>query len=148
MTQASELLALADRVEAATADDRTGLNNEVAAAVGWQRVTPSQMGRSHRSRGGWIAPDDYLGRQSDGRPILDSLHGTTIHRDPPAFIYSLDAAITLVPEGFHGRLGWCKGAAYAELLSAGQVHGDTTAAVTIPLAITAASLRALAAGPK
>jgi hypothetical protein len=130
---------LAERCEQASGDDRTGLNAEIAAVVGWQRITPSQMGRGHRSKGGWIAPEDYSGRHSDGKPILDSLHGTVIHRDPPPFTASLDAAMTLVPDGLtivlQWRFDWRAEVGYANVGNA----------VSGPLALCAAALRARAA---
>lgn len=151
----SALMELASRVESATPNDRTGLNAEVAKAVGWQRITPSQMGRG--KQGGWISPDDYLGRYSDGRPKLDSLHGTDIHLDPPAFLNSLDSALTLVPEGWNwmaGNRNQPTARAYVEngelaFVGVGmqrnpdQLWFETTAA-TPALALTAACLRARA----
>jgi hypothetical protein len=37
-----------------------------------------------------------MGVDSAGWPVLDSLHGTDIHRDPPRYTTSLDAAVALV----------------------------------------------------
>ncbi len=94
MTTHTELLALAERVEAATGADRTGLRNAVALAIGWHRVEP----RFTKSKNGaWIKPSDFLGVRSDGSPVLDSLHGTDMHRDPPNYLESLDAAVSLYP---------------------------------------------------
>lgn len=92
------LLALAERVEAARVSDRTGLRNEVALATGWHRVEPRFTKSKH---GAWIKPCDFIGVHSDGSPKLDSLHGTDMHREPPNFLESLDAAMSLyitIPE--------------------------------------------------
>lgn len=91
---------LITKLEAAEVPSQA-LDREIARIIGWHRVEP----RHHRSRGGkgkggWIAPRDWLGAHSDGSPILDSLHGTTIYPDVPHFTTSIDAAMTLVPEGF------------------------------------------------
>lgn len=73
------------------------LDRQIARLTGWHRVEPRHTRGRH---GGWVAPQDWLGANSDGSPILDSLHGTTIHRDVPDFTASVDAALTLVPEGW------------------------------------------------
>src|SRR3990167_10374686 len=73
------------------------LDRQIAREIGWHRVEPRHGGGKH---GGWIAPEDFLGVESSGKPRLDSLHGTTIHRDPPHYTSSIDAAMTLVPEGW------------------------------------------------
>ena len=93
----SALLELAERCEDATGPDR-GLNREVALVVGWHRYTPSEMGRSSP---GWISPEDFIGEYvaKDGRrsPKLDSLHGTSISREPHNYLGSIDAAMSLIP---------------------------------------------------
>lgn len=95
------LLELADACERAKGADKA-LNREIALAAGWHRYTPSELSRSNP---GWIAPEDFAGETvgKDGRkrPILDSLHGTDIWREPRDFTGSLDAAMTLVPGGLH-----------------------------------------------
>jgi len=94
------LLELAADVEKAAGDLRP-LNREVALAIGWHRYSPSEIGKSNP---GWIAPEDFIGETigKDGRkrPILDSLHGTSIWREPRDYLGSLDAAITLIPESW------------------------------------------------
>lgn len=72
-----------------------GLSREIAKAAGWHRVEPRHCTLRN---GAWIEPGEWLGRMSDGKPILDSLHGTTMHREPPNFTGSLDAAVTLEPK--------------------------------------------------
>lgn len=74
------------------------LDRLIAREYGWHRVEPRHLRNGH---GGWIEPGEFNGTMSDGSPILDGTHGTTIHRDPPMFTASLDAAFTLVPEGWH-----------------------------------------------
>jgi hypothetical protein len=64
----------------------------------------------------------------------------------PAYTASLDAAMTLVPEGWNGRLEWCRGAGYADLahVKAGRGFEDCRPAKTAALALCAAALRARA----
>lgn len=88
MTSTEELIA---GLKKATGPSKE-IDRRIAAVMGWQRITPSQMRKKY---GGWIAPEDYIGRMSDGSPICDSLHGTTIHRDVPDYTASIDAAMTL-----------------------------------------------------
>lgn len=71
------------------------LNREIARAVGWHRVEPRHAGNKN---GGWIAPEDFNGCYSDGAPIYDGMHGTTIAADVPNFTGSLDAAMALAPD--------------------------------------------------
>lgn len=87
------LLALAERVEGASWADRE-TDRAVARLIGWHRVEPRHTRNKH---GAWIAPEDFNGVYSGGAPILDSLHGTDMHRDVPSFTGSLDAAVTLWP---------------------------------------------------
>jgi hypothetical protein len=84
---------LAGQVEAAIGSGKE-LDRMVARSIGWHRVEPRH---STMSRGAWIAPEDFCGVMGSGAPILDSLHGTTMHRDPPPFTASLDAALSLFP---------------------------------------------------
>lgn len=88
MTTLTELLA---RVEAATGPDRE-LDRLLAKQFGWHRVEPRN---TTSKKGGWIAPEDFMGLNSDGSPRLDSLHGTTIWSDVPRLTASLDAALAL-----------------------------------------------------
>lgn len=78
-----------------------GLDRKIARLFGWHRVEPRFTRGKH---GGWISPGDFCGTMSDGAPILDGLHGTDIHRDPPRFTASLDDAITLLPEGWQWQV--------------------------------------------
>lgn len=82
-------------LEAATGPSRE-LDRHIARLIGWHRVEPRHTRSTH---GAWIAPADWIGAMSDGSPMLDSLHGTTMHPDVPAYTASIDAALTLVPEG-------------------------------------------------
>lgn len=79
------------RLEAATEPTRE-LSRLVARAVGWHRVEPRHAKNKY---GAWIAPQDFIGVMSDGSPILDGLHGTTLYREPPDFTSSLDATLSL-----------------------------------------------------
>ncbi|SFS42809.1 hypothetical protein [Brevundimonas viscosa] len=91
---------LIERLEKAEAGSRE-LDGLLARRFGWHRVEP----RHARNRaGGWIAPEDFMGLNSDGSPRLDSLHGTDIHRDPPRLSQSLDAALALAERVLPG---WC-----------------------------------------
>ena len=141
----SDLLALADRVEAADGPERE-LDRAVARFVGWHRVEPRFTRNKH---GAWIAPGDFLGTYSGGSPILDSLHGTDMHREVPPFTASLDAAMTLVPEGWDWAAGsaqdGCGGHAFMRRVGhlGRPIDVDVDAAAPA-LALTAACLRARA----
>lgn len=92
------------RLEVAEAGSRE-LDCLIARHFGWHRVEPRH---ARNKAGGWIAPEDFLGVNSDGSPRLDSLHGTDIHRDPPRLSQSLDAALALaerVLPGWHCHIG-------------------------------------------
>lgn len=82
---------LITRIESAERGSRE-LDREIARLFGWHRVEPRFARNKH---GAWIAPEDFIGLHSDGSPILDSLHGTDLHREPPSFSVSLDAALAL-----------------------------------------------------
>jgi hypothetical protein len=89
---------LRDRVRNPPIYDRRGQDKALSRELqvvfgGWHRFTPSQLGRSNP---GFIAPEDYIGRTSHGSPILDSLHGTTIWREPPDVTIDLDATLAMV----------------------------------------------------
>jgi len=133
----SALLELAARVEAAPVNrkDRT-LNREVALAVGWARLTPSESRKSYPT---WYHPSDVR----DGHPVFDSLHGTEVWREPLNYLGSVDDALTL-----------CRGPADRHFMAMGnnrdgyEVHvGSSIArAATLSLSIVAAALRAKAVG--
>ncbi len=101
---APDLRALLERVEA-TFKPSKELDRLIARQFGWHRVEPRVGGGM---RGGWIAPEDFMGVDSRGAPLLDSLHGTDIHREVPHFTASIDAALALVeremPEDTWGLL--------------------------------------------
>jgi hypothetical protein len=82
---------LIKRLEEAEAGSRE-LDALLARRFGWHRVEPRHM---RGKGGGWIAPEDFMGVNSDGSPRLDSLRGTDIHRDPPRLSQSIDAALAL-----------------------------------------------------
>lgn len=147
MADAKELLALADRVQAASGADKA-LLREVALAVGWHRYSPSEIGAS---KPGWIAPKDFCGEYvgKDGRrsPKLDSLHGTSIWRQPRDYLTSLDAAMSLVPEGASWSLTNAARLPRACVWAASPLRETPppyVKAATPALALTAAALRARA----
>lgn len=132
---------LAARVEGLTGEnsrhgEMTIVNNAVASAFGWVRVPPSQ---SPKSKGHWIAPEDCR----DGKPVYDSLHGTALHQAPPPWLWSLDAAMTLVPDE-HGVVLNTLGAQPAIVrIWKPDLSGNFRAKAATPaLALTAAALRA------
>jgi hypothetical protein len=88
------MTALAEKVEALSGPSQE-VDRLVAQQAGWFRVAPRFTNNRH---GGWIAPVDFLGADPDGRPRLDSLHGTTIYRDPPRYTASVDAVLALIAE--------------------------------------------------
>jgi hypothetical protein len=133
------LLNLAERCEAASGPDRV-LNRAIARAVGWGYQTPSEAGRKNPA---WFHPNDCR----DGKPVLDSLHGTDVWREPLDYVASLDAAVALVPEGCTWELSTDfsppHAGIYIDLGDEPQCQAD---AATPALALTAASLRARASG--
>lgn len=139
------LLALAAEVEALRAPSKA-TDRKIALHFGWHRVEPRHTRTKH---GGWIAPQDWIGTLSDGSPILDSLHGTEIHRDPPVYTASIDAALALMREvlpGWRVQLFTDGTDATASVWpdegrDSPQYHGI---APTLPLSIVAAMLRAVA----
>ena len=92
------------RLEAAKSG-RKELDGIYATAVGWFRVQPRHTANR---KGGWISPEDFMGADSDGRPRLDSLHGTSIYRDPPSFTTSLSAISNHI-ERYARDGGWAVG---------------------------------------
>jgi hypothetical protein len=149
MTDKATLLALAERVEGLDGrnvnGDMTLLTNDIARALGWHRVEPRF---TRNKRGAWIAPGDFLGVYDDGSPRLDSLHGTEMHPAPPLWLWSLDAAMALVREGWAVLMAFSEQRAVCDVHTAplGQ-HGTWPAhasAATPALALCAAALRARA----
>jgi hypothetical protein len=95
----SDLQALLSRLETATEGSRE-LDCLIAPIVGWYRITPSEAkrtGHGSKAHGGWVQPNDVR----DGKPMFCQLHGTDVYRDPPEFSRSVDAALSLVPEGWY-----------------------------------------------
>jgi len=115
-----ELTKLAERVEGLTGWCRD-TNAEVALVAGW---TPTQFGSEQRD--GWLSPSGH---------IVGAL---------PSFFTSLDAAMSLVPEGWEGvvHIGSDPGAGLYQLNNP-RSHKNSRAA-TPALALTAAALRARA----
>lgn len=130
-----ESLALADRVEQAEGADEW-LDACILAAIGelpeWARVV-------HAGRKLIATQREY------GIPVVSiGKHGPSV--DVPRYTASLDAAMTLVPEGcamvLHGPWGGRWKAGCDKQISG--AWGEDRAAATPALALTAASLRALA----
>lgn len=104
-----------------------GLSRVIAKAVGW-------INRGNSRKGEWFAPEDTR----DGKPLLDSLRGTDVHREPPDFSRSIDAALTLVPEGcaweMANRINFqCDATVYGQDIFAG-VEGMATPAIALCIA--------------
>jgi len=134
----SALLELAARIEAAGGPSKA-LDREIALAVGWVRQTPSEARRKHPA---WFHPDDCR----DGEVVFDSLHGTDVWRDPLPYTTSIDAALTLVPEGAFWSITM-RGESRPGFHACCQLDGplDWREGATAPLALCAAALRAKAA---
>ena len=142
MSRRNKLIALAERVEALDGRNKGGdmtiLTADIARALGWVRVPPS---KSVKRDGHWVAPEDCR----NGQPVYCSLHGTEIHRAPPLWLWSLDATMSLVPEGWRPTISqhivpkdfWQVRLRWWEK----EVEARSS---TPALALTAAALRALA----
>lgn len=94
------LRTLAVRAEAG--ETGRAFDRDIAKAIGWHRVEPRF---SKSKKGGWIRPEDFRGTMSSGAPILDSLYGTDIWPDVPAFSTSLDVVDKELP-GRIRRIVW------------------------------------------
>lgn len=132
---------LIKRIEAAEGPSKE-IDRRIAKSRGWHRVEPRFL---RNNRGGWIAPEDFIGVMSDGSPILDSMHGTTIHGEVPAFTSSIDAAMTLVPDGAIWTIE--ADAAWVRVPRAGgvdefQAHFLTSGGRLTALALCAAAMKA------
>ncbi len=143
MTPSPDISTLIGRLSEATEGSRD-LDNHVARLFGWRRVEP-RFART--KRGGWIAPEEWMGEYADGRPIT-SQHGTTIHPDEPRTTTSVDAALKLIERV---RPGWWwavghygpHGRATANVSRDGKKHGNDVVAATPALAICLALLKSL-----
>lgn len=123
----ADLIELAERCEAATGAD-TKLEREIAEALGWRHVR-NKGPESEWFPYVWVAPD--------GKCDADETY--------PDYTASIDAALTLVPEGWNWQVGkgnHCWSAVYQGAPPSMRV--DPIAA-TPALAICAAALRARAA---
>jgi hypothetical protein len=150
VSRRDELIALAERVEALDGRNKSGdmtiLTADIARALGWVRVPPS---KSVKRDGHWVAPEDCR----NGLPVYCSLHGTEIHRAPPLWLWSLDAAMSLLPvietPGDPPRhadfIIECTNAGLTIAAMVGHDGRDRCSwGATPQLALTAAALRALA----
>lgn len=102
------------------------LDREVALVSGWRR-----MGSEHRPHGGWYwrgGPNDCTGTQVD-------------NEHPPHYTTSLDAALTLVPEGWNYALNSNGAIPVADVYQ--DVENDRwPSASTMALALCIAALKA------
>jgi hypothetical protein len=122
MTDRNEsLIALAERCEKATGPDRE-LDAEIARAIGWTNVSP--VGHGHVGH----CPNHFFG-------------------SVPLHTASLDAAMTLVPEGEQWNVASYPWAEHTHKAAAwvGNKRGPVIGAATPALALCAAALRARAA---
>lgn len=111
----TDILELAKRVEAHTGGDDWALRVEIARALGW---TKKQVGGVVA----WYSPD---------QPDI-------MKAGPPKWLTSLDAAMTLVPEGFYWNIKH-----YRHDINTADIGGIYEAKASTPaLALTAAALRA------
>jgi hypothetical protein len=122
MTDPTTLLALADRCEQAAGPDRE-LDVAIARALDWKPLYRDDYSK-------WWPPAAVEDSRARKRSIL---HHPT--QPLPAFTASLDAAVTLVPEGY----GWMV------MKNVAKVGRWPKRAATPALALCAAALRARAA---
>lgn len=97
-----DLTSLIERVEGGVGPDMALARAVMTTVGGWHRITPTH---ARNRNGAYIAPEDWLGRTSGGSPILDSMHGTTMHRDVPDVVTSLDAVLALIEAKLPGWFG-------------------------------------------
>lgn len=135
----SELLRLAERVEAATAPDRE-LDARIAVAIYSDSGHADPRDNTHAR---FPSPSDEC---APGTYWISAFSGLSLRTADP-FTASLDAAMTLVPEGWDwsaGTLGNGKGG-HSFMRPAGRHYPRVEVdAATPALALTAASLRARA----
>jgi hypothetical protein len=146
MTRA-DLLALAERCEAATGPDRE-LDAQIHCAVkGWQF--------SHWG-GEFFGTTPAGERFTVGLPARSASDTATTHHKmrtdslAPAYTVSLDAAMTLVPEGALfdvGHFGDDKPGVFLSSVMPERGKTQSAEAATPSLALAAASLRAMASDP-
>jgi len=136
MTRA-EVLALADRAEKATGPDRE-LDADISRALGWFQK-PVTMRYANPDA---VVTEHYWTFEGDSR-------GAWSTTAPHLFTASLDAAMTLVPEGWQVEMVIRDEGAAAQLFDT--IRGPSEPwirkmSATPALALTAACLRALAEG--
>ena len=123
----SKLIELAERVEALAGPDRE-VDFAIARTLGWREVGNPTCAMGLMGR--WYHPD---GKMTD-------------HLGSPRYTASLDAAMTLVPEGNDALVRlFPNGKGGAHVYPGMRATLPMISAVTPPLALTAAALRALAA---
>lgn len=120
----SDLSELAERVEALDGPDRE-VDCLIGVAIGWFITEPNE---------GWPDRLDYI----DIRGIWKTT--ANFAELVPQFTRSLDAAVTLVPEGWQYCITESRGCWVRECDQFPTIHGQ--AAATPALSLTAAALRA------
>lgn len=142
MTDAATLRALIEEMEKAAHPSKE-MSRRIAKAIGWHRVEP----RFARNKNGyWISPEQFRGTYGDGWPTLLQ-DGTDKHPDAPPFTYSIDSAVTLVPEGWGRRVCAIAPGADVEVTLHNSRHLDVRAKVFAshrhePVATCLAALKA------
>lgn len=150
-----ELLRLAERVEGATGADRE-LDRDIAVLVYGLTpdpdYDPGAMWRNAFGRRINFWPCSHAGPENVEAGDMGHMTGWTVFDFPP-FTASLDAAVSLVPEGWSVTLSWpgeFQGVPWAHLKSVernpfGMGEAISGRAATPALALTAACLKARAA---
>jgi hypothetical protein len=136
MTDSTTLLALAERCEDAAGPDRE-LDVAIARALDWKPLYRDDYSK-------WWPPAAVADARERKRSIL---HHPT--QPLPMFTASLDAAVTLVPDGcdWHVQANPSVGACWASVGGPikQRISSDVRKAATPALALCAAALRARAA---
>lgn len=130
--RAAALLALADRVDRGDGDLRDLEIDVAVLALGFFVIPPRYDGG--RVGYGYINPN--------GQQVIPGHGGSQL---VPEFMRSIDAAATLVPEGWEYTFQNVNGYPEATLTNHTIQRTAWSAAGTLPLSITAAALRAHAA---
>jgi len=141
-----ELLALADRVERAVKGDRL-LDTEVWLAVGGAAV---ETYKREFGRLPTLSPSERVNgitAYECAKRFPNNMEQIAHHWGIPKLTASLDAALTLLPDGALYRVGNDEddiGSFKAEIISGEALRLSTAVAISAPLALCAAALRARA----
>jgi hypothetical protein len=137
-----EIIALAERCEKATGPDRE-LSDDILRAIGWRTESRGfrNINGSTESVAVWLRPGQDFSRD-DFRWLEDEAANNAWSSDEdwrPNVTASLDAAMTLLPEGTSAV------AILREAIDALVNHGSPVEIDALPRFVTAAALRAKAA---